>query len=84
MEKAFLLVYTSACSCGIFLTLFYWLVVYNGETIRVDNVSRHGVNVIFMLGDLVLSKVPICSYHLQVCCEYTVATLECFVQVCSC
>lgn len=66
MEKALVIVYVTVASNAIFLTAFYWMVIYDGETPEADNIFRHGINVVILLVELVLSRIPIVSYHLQV------------------
>lgn len=66
LDKAFLLVFVLACVNGIFLTAFYWAVLYVGGSITADNLFRHGLNALLMIGEIFVSRVPICTYHLQV------------------
>ncbi|GMH40961.1 hypothetical protein BSKO_08865 [Bryopsis sp. KO-2023] len=72
LDKAFVIVYVTAASNAIFLTAFYWVVIYEPEgTLHLDNVFRHGVNVVVMLGELIISRLPIVSYHLQIPIAFT-------------
>ena len=68
LEKSFVLILVTACSNGLFLTAFYWLVLYDSdEDLELDNPLRHGGNVVIMLTDVMISRFPVVSYHLQVC-----------------
>lgn len=37
-----------------------------GDKVYLDNTFRHGANVALMLADILLSRVPLVSYHVQV------------------
>jgi hypothetical protein len=43
-----------------------------GSGIRLDNPFKHGVSAGLLLLDLALSRVPLISYHIQVCQGATV------------
>lgn len=38
-----------------------------GEALRFDNPIKHGASSLLLLLDVALSRLPVVSYHLQVC-----------------
>lgn len=53
-------------AASLFLAIFYWAVIYDGNHVEFDNVMRHGLNVVVLFGDLFLSRIPVVSYHYEV------------------
>lgn len=55
----------TAAAATLFLTVFYWVGLANGN-VAADNYLKHGANNVVILGDVLLSRVPFVSYHYQV------------------
>ena len=54
----------TAAAATLFLTISYWIWP-GGGAITADNVIKHGVNNAVIVGDILLSRMPIVSYHYQ-------------------
>ena len=66
LDKAFVIVSVTTSSCAVFLTGFYWLVLYvESDGMRADNVMRHGGNVVVIWLEYLLSRTPVCGYWIQ-------------------
>ncbi|PSC75714.1 rolling stone [Micractinium conductrix] len=67
LAKAHLLAAEVACSAELFLAGFYWALLYDGDNDGPmgTNLMVHGLNLIFMLADVALSRLPFVSYHFQ-------------------
>ena len=63
LDKAFVTVSVATSSCAVFLTGFYWLVLYvESDGVKADNVMRHGGNVVVIWLEYLLSRTPVCGY----------------------
>jgi len=49
-----------------FLTALYWAVLYEGDTFDFENVMRHGLSALLSVIDLLMTRIPIVSYHFQI------------------
>mgnify|MGYP001794666811 CR=1 FL=1 len=62
-HKFFWFLYTIAGNAGLMLSIGYWLVIYDGSTIDITNITKHGINALMMLFETVISSVPVRMYH---------------------
>ena len=65
LEKVFCLLFQTVASATLFLTVFYWSFLANGNR-DADNLMRHGFNNVMIAMEIVLSRMPFVSYHYQV------------------
>eukprot|EP00210_Caulerpa_lentillifera_P009454 g9014.t1 len=70
IHKVYVMTFVTVCSSSIFLSIFYWTVLYDGSNVKLDDAMRHGINVLLLLIDLLMSRIPIISYHFQVSLLY--------------
>ncbi|KAK9863686.1 hypothetical protein WJX84_006530 [Apatococcus fuscideae] len=54
----------------LFLSVFFWLLIYKKGPVAYDNALKHGVNNLVILGDILISRVQFISYHFQVVLWY--------------
>ena len=66
LDKAFMITYLCGMACGVGLCAFYWAVLYVPEDASATNWIKHGGLYVPMLADLLLSRIPIVSYHFPV------------------
>jgi hypothetical protein len=55
-------VYVTVLCSSMALTAFYWLTLYDGSTVNIDNVMRHGGSLFLLLVELFISRIPIFSF----------------------
>ena len=66
-DKAFLLIAVTTAVSAVVLTAFYWALIHKKKDgIKIDSVFKYGANVVVILLDLLLSRIPIVTYHFQV------------------
>jgi hypothetical protein len=66
VDKIHLLLFEMIAAASITLTIFFWAAVYKGEKMTVANPLKHGVSALLLLIEVVISRVPLVSYHVQV------------------
>jgi hypothetical protein len=66
-QQLHLLLLVTVASASLTLTAFYWAAVYvKGEYLRFDNPIKHGASAFLLLVELLVSRTPLVSYHVQV------------------
>lgn len=48
---------------GVWITAGYWTVLFEGDPVNANNITKHALNSVFMVIDLFLSSLPIRLYH---------------------
>lgn len=66
LDSFFLVAFQTVCAASVFLTIFYWVCVYQPETMAASSPLKHGMSAALMLLDVLLSRIPIMMRHAQV------------------
>lgn len=76
-HRFFHVLYTTMSSAALMLTIFYWALLYDPDEpefdnfgMRAKNVMVHGLNSAIFLVDVMLTNVPVASYHVALIASY--------------
>eukprot|EP01023_Acetabularia_acetabulum_P020575 TRINITY_DN2071_c0_g1_i7.p2 TRINITY_DN2071_c0_g1~~TRINITY_DN2071_c0_g1_i7.p2 ORF type:complete len:347 (-),score=23.48 TRINITY_DN2071_c0_g1_i7:1145-2185(-) len=62
-EKVFVILGAITFPCSLFLTIFYWTLLYDGQ-FSFNDFMYHGLYAIFLLVDLLLVRRPVITSHI--------------------
>ena len=78
-HEALWVIYNIAAVAAILVTLAFWTLTGPNNGVRAFTVIYHGVNAIFMVGDTMLSSVPVRLFHaiypMLYCIAYIIFTV---------
>ncbi|KAL4227364.1 hypothetical protein ACF0H5_012807 [Mactra antiquata] len=52
---------------AILVSLLFWTIAYDGSGVTLVNLSTHGINAVFVLIDMMISRTPIRMLHMYQC-----------------
>ena len=62
-HKLLWLIYTLSATGGLWITVGYWTVLVEDDTVDANNITKHALNSVFMLIDTCLSSIPVRLVH---------------------